>query len=634
MAESKAQAQTPSEMAQDPFASPVISRRSSLRANQSEPSSGDSTASLRESNVLPGDEDRERDRQIQAEAQRRQTEEELANATSYLASQQRPRNHYRSYTRSGPSTPTSASFANIPTPYSVMSTHTNSPAVSFVPLPGSNSANASSTAIRKAPAPRMRSTLLPALMHRPALSFLTEKKDNADNDPTNPYKDPTHSEVPKPWLQKPSPRILISYLMVYGMILLGFGAGALQCYFTYRDVKYNRMDRAQLCKVFEDDFSDGPEAWKNRWFREVDMSGFGNGQFEMTTSSDKNVYVEDGKLWLMPTLTAESLGDSGWNNVFGGDTGVYTYNITDCTFNQTAKDAGFIDNPKGGGKIFDYDGYARACSATANSTAGTIIPPVQSARISTKFFNGTERGEKGSVKYGRVEVRAKMPRGDWLWPAIWMLPTDDAYGSWPRSGEIDIVESRGNDLRYTNRGRNYVQGALNWGPTPALNGVGKSYSWWSDKRKGFDEGFHTYVLEWTPSWIRIYVDTRLHTLLEIKFDHPFFERGDFPSTIINSTTGALEQLADPWASSGQSAKNRWSAPFDKDFYLILNVAVGGTNGWFPEVQGNKPWFNSNGRDGAMRDFALAKERWLPSWGTGQSRAMVVDYVRMYERCSA
>ncbi|EEB94519.1 hypothetical protein MPER_06653 [Moniliophthora perniciosa FA553] len=289
-------------MAQDPFASPVLSRRSSLRA-------GDSTASLRESNVLSGDEDRERDRQTQVEAQRRQTEEELANATSYLASQQRPRNHYRSYTRSGPSTPTSASFANIHAPYSVTSTHTNSPTVSSIPLPDANSANASSTAIRKAPAPRMRSTLLPVLMHRSTLGSLIGKKDNADNDPTNPYKDPTHSDVPKPWLQKPSPRILISYLLVYGMILLGFGAGALQCYFTYRDVKYNRMDSAHLCKVFEDDFSDGSEAWKTRWFREVDMSGFGNGQFEMTTSNEYNVYVEDGKLWLMPTLTAESLGD-------------------------------------------------------------------------------------------------------------------------------------------------------------------------------------------------------------------------------------------------------------------------------------------------------------------------------------
>jgi beta-glucanase (GH16 family) len=46
--------------------------------------------------------------------------------------------------------------------------------------------------------------------------------------------------------------------------------------------------------------------------------------------------------------------------------------------------------------------------------------------------------------YGKVEVKAKMPLGDWLWPAIWMLPAEHVYGQWPASGEIDIVESRGN----------------------------------------------------------------------------------------------------------------------------------------------------------------------------------------------
>jgi hypothetical protein len=79
---------------------------------------------------------------------------------------------------------------------------------------------------------------------------------------------------------------------------------------------------------------------------------------------------------------------------------------------------------------------------------------------------------KGSLRYSKVEVRAKMPKGDWvgvlrlcvfflfllidntrvqLWPAIWLLPVNSTYGSWPRSGEIDMVESRGNGIRYTNR---------------------------------------------------------------------------------------------------------------------------------------------------------------------------------------
>lgn len=59
--------------------------------------------------------------------------------------------------------------------------------------------------------------------------------------------------------------------------------------------------------------------------------------------------------------------------------------------------------------------------------------PVQSARIRT--------AETFAFKYGRVEVSARLPRGDWMWPAIWMLPASSAYGTWPVSGEIDIMVS-------------------------------------------------------------------------------------------------------------------------------------------------------------------------------------------------
>ena len=71
---------------------------------------------------------------------------------------------------------------------------------------------------------------------------------------------------------------------------------------------------------------------------------------------------------------------------------------------------------------------------------GRVINPVRSARINTK-------GKK-SIRYGKVEIVAKMPVGDWLWPALWMLPVKETYGPWPASGEIDIVESRGNSINY------------------------------------------------------------------------------------------------------------------------------------------------------------------------------------------
>ena len=106
---------------------------------------------------------------------------------------------------------------------------------------------------------------------------------------------------------------------------------------------------------------------------------------------------------------------------------------------------------------------------------------------------------------------------------------------------------------------------------------------------------------------RIYVDTRLHTLLDLSFNQPFFQRGDFPEVISNGS--GLAPLPNPWING------TYATPFDQgiflssrifflfcylfssnyiEFYFIMNVAVGSTNGWFPDGQGNKPWLNNAG----------------------------------------
>ena len=130
----------------------------------------------------------------------------------------------------------------------------------------------------------------------------------------------------------------------------------------------------------------------------------------MTTDSANNSFVQDGKLYLVPTLTSDVIG---YNNIFNG----YTYNVSGCTSSNHS-----------------------ACGAVSNSSSGSVINPVMSARLSTINSH--------SIKYGRVEVVAKLPRGDWLWPAIWMMPVNDVYGAWPASGEIDIMEARGNGISY------------------------------------------------------------------------------------------------------------------------------------------------------------------------------------------
>jgi beta-glucanase (GH16 family) len=139
---------------------------------------------------------------------------------------------------------------------------------------------------------------------------------------------------------------------------------------------------------------------------------------------------------------------------------------------------------------------------------------------------------KGDWLYGRVEVKAKIPDGRGMWPAIWMLHTDWEYGGWPASGEIDIMENVGYD------------------PYKIVGTVHtESYNHTLGTQKGATtvvqtcySDFHVYAIEWEAKEIRIYVD-----------DLHYF-------TFKNEGTGY----------------KTW--PFDKRFHLLLNVAVGGNWG--------------------------------------------------------
>jgi beta-glucanase (GH16 family) len=138
--------------------------------------------------------------------------------------------------------------------------------------------------------------------------------------------------------------------------------------------------------VFEDNFD---KLDFKKWQHEITMGGGGNWEFEMYVNRRQNSFVKDGVLYLQPTLTADNIGEaalkSGVYSLWGGSPADL------CTSNQFY-----------------------GCERTAGGT--NIINPIQSARLRTvNSFN---------FKYGRVEVRAQLPKGDWIWPAIWMLPTD------------------------------------------------------------------------------------------------------------------------------------------------------------------------------------------------------------------
>ncbi|KAH8113143.1 putative member of glycoside hydrolase family GH16 [Phellopilus nigrolimitatus] len=387
--------------------------------------------------------------------------------------------------------------------------------------------------------------------------------------------------IEKPWLAKPSPRARAAYWLTFCFALIGVIGSFLRIYFGAKDVQ---LIKGNLCMVMEDDFN-GSKIDESIWAWEVQMDGFGNGEFEMTTNTPNNSFVEDGILYIVPTLTSDVIGSSA---VFNG----HTFNITGCTSLNVS-----------------------ACGAVSNSTTQTVINPVQSARLTT--VNST------SIQYGRVEIRAKIPSGDWLWPALWMLPVNNTYGPWPISGEIDIMESRGNAKSYPAQGRDFVRASLNWGPLTWLNEVSKTFGWWSKRRGSFDQDFHIYALEWTDKFIRAYVDSRLQFMLDITFNKPFLDRGDFPLTVFNGSTEIA--VPNPWGDSN------FAAPFNQPFYLIMDVAVGGTSGWFPDNVGDKPWLDQSLT--AMYDFARAQDTWYATWPTDvRDRGMAIDYVKMWQLC--
>jgi beta-glucanase (GH16 family) len=170
---------------------------------------------------------------------------------------------------------------------------------------------------------------------------------------------------------------------------------------------------------------------------------------------------------------------------------------------------------------------------------------------------------KFSQKYGRFEARMSLPKGQGYWPAFWMMPENDVYGTWAASGEIDIMENAGGTPQK-------IGGAIHYGGQwPNNTFTAKDYY--------FPEGrdvtnMNVYAVEWEPGEIRWYVNDELYQTLNSW-----------------STT-----------STGNPAKFSYPAPFDQEFYLILNLAIGG-------------WYGGN------------PDRTTPFPGQ-----MVVDYVRVYE----
>jgi len=385
-----------------------------------------------------------------------------------------------------------------------------------------------------------------------------------------------------PWKDDPRmKKTKVGNWITLGLIFIGF---AVSGYIMYTGVQEAHLP--DQCLIMDDNFEKIDPA---NWGHEIQTGNFGNGEFDWTTDDPKNSFVDDEGLHIVPTLTTESTKITPEQLVNG-----YTLNITKADGDGSCTSS-------------DY----KSCGVRSNATTGIIIPPVRSARLTTK-------GKK-TIKYGRVEVVAKTAKGDWLWPAIWMMPQDDVYGEWPRSGEIDIAEFRGNNYKYP-EGRDFVSSTLHWGPNYQADGYINTHGTNFVRRTDFASSWHTFGLMWTEDYIFLYLDNRLKQVMYFKTHKKdtFWNKGKFNG--MTTSNGTL--VENPWVGGGHNA------PFDQSFYLILNVAVGAQNGWFFDGEGNKPWVD--GSDFAGRDFWNAKDEWLPTWGEGNERGMTVRSVKMWQ----
>ncbi|GAA0858599.1 hypothetical protein GCM10009114_28810 [Aliiglaciecola litoralis] len=277
-----------------------------------------------------------------------------------------------------------------------------------------------------------------------------------------------------------------------------------------------------------------------------------------------------------------------WNDEFDGssiDSSKWTHEV-DCDGGGNNEKQCYSDSEE---NSFLADGKLNIVAKPAEEGAEQ---PYTSARLKTRY--------KGDWTYGRFEMRAKLPSGQGSWPAFWMMPTDEVYGSWPRSGEIDIMEAV--NLKVANEEgveEGYIHGTLHYGRLwPNNEESGKSYLPESNPA----DDFHTYAIEWQEGEIRWYMDGYLYATQmasEVRYNSKgeavgLKHRGWF-AEYFNIATGEKEV--------------QWNtAPFDQDFYIILNLAVGGD--WPENV-------NNRGIDAA-------------AFENGQT--FEIDYVRVYE-CS-
>jgi beta-glucanase (GH16 family) len=224
-----------------------------------------------------------------------------------------------------------------------------------------------------------------------------------------------------------------------------------------------------------------------------------------------------------------------WSDEFDGpagarlDTLAWTYQVGDgcaqgiCGWGNEEKESYTNDAANG---ALDGQGHLMIVARRAGTGLSCRDGPCRytSARLTTQ--------RKRLAQPGRVEARIRIPQGQGLWPAFWMLGARDPDTRWPQTGELDIMENHGSNPRATSSA---VHGPGYSGKTPFVHGVqlvdGRSFS----------TDFHLFAVEWDSLGVRFYVDNNLHH-----------------------------------AVSRREVEAHGAWVFDQPFFIILNLAVGGT----------------------------------------------------------
>jgi uncharacterized protein (TIGR03437 family) len=233
------------------------------------------------------------------------------------------------------------------------------------------------------------------------------------------------------------------------------------------------------------------------------------------------------------TLLLKSSWKLVWNDEFNGAAG------TPPDPSKWVYDLG--DNGWGNEELENYT--ARPENIFQDGSGNLAIRALKTGEDSYTSARVKTQG-KFEVQYGRIEARIRIPFGQGIWPAFWMLGNDFNTAGWPESGEIDIMENIGREL-YT------VRGTLHGPGYSAGESIGASYSLPSGDR--FADDFHVYAVEWSENSIAFFVDGAKYSEVS-------------PDKIPAGTT---------WV-------------YRHPFFLILNVAVGGNWPGYPDATSTFP----------------------------------------------